>query len=169
VRRRYASGRASGHQMAAPSERAEIRVRASMAVDRAHQHVATTRSMTTCALRRHTRLPPSAELRAGCRGSKGVTLAVHASRPRHMSVALKVAWPPAARSQHRAARRHRGLPLAIRRAPGVRRRGGESGLRTPVLSREQVRTQKSSGVGIRLPCVKILDGLLCKPWPIRDQ
>jgi hypothetical protein len=72
--RRYTSGCASGHQTAAPSERSETRVRASMAAARAPQHMATTRSMTTYAVRRQSRLLSSAELRAGCRGMQGGNL-----------------------------------------------------------------------------------------------
>jgi hypothetical protein len=100
---------------------------------------------------------------------QGGTLAVSASRSWHRSAAPEVDWPPAAKRHRQTTRHARELPLAIRRAPGVRRRRGECGHRTPYMSREQVRTQKSFGARIKCPCVKTLGGLLCELWPIKDQ
>jgi hypothetical protein len=100
---------------------------------------------------------------------QGGTLAVSASRSWHRSAALEVYWPLEAKRHRQTTRRDRELPLAIRRAPGARRRRGECGHRTPYMSREQVRTQKSSKARIRCPCVKTLDGLLCELWHIKDQ
>jgi hypothetical protein len=71
---------------------------------------------------------------------QGGALSVSARRSWHRSAVPEVDWPPAAKRHRQTTHRGRELPLAIRRAPGVRRRRGECGHRTPDMSREQVRT-----------------------------
>jgi hypothetical protein len=98
-------------------------VRASAVVARAPQRVATTGLLSS-------RTVPVAPARsvAPCRTlaveDQGGALAVRASRPRCRRVALVDVWPPATRDCRRSRAPPPRSALAFRRAPGVRRHGG---------------------------------------------